>query len=75
MINLTAAQCKTAGFMKAHVTETDSEDFVIYFQKGDSDKYGVLDQAGKIKAYKSLATAAAFAKSCGVRTLTVEFQF
>lgn len=74
MINLSAAQCKTAGFMTAKAVENSDGIFVITFEK-QSVEYGVIAQDGKTKTYKSVATAASFAKECGVKTFTVEFLF
>ena len=75
MINLTAAQCKASGFSHAEVSEISPDEFTVIFNKGEDLLFGVLDQQGKTKTYKSLSTAAAFAKSCGVHTLQVKFMF
>lgn len=74
-INLTVAQLKNLTFPHAILREFSSETglFTVHFVNQEGFVYGVSDQQGKTKTYKSLATAAAFARTCGVVTLKVEF--
>lgn len=74
-INLTVAQLKNLTFPHAIIREYSQEAglFTVHFVNEQSFVYGVSDQQGNTKTYKSLATAAAFARTCGVHSLQVDY--
>lgn len=73
MIQLTTTQAKNYGvFSQAVITEISETEYSVTLQNG-SVSYQIVDSLGKKRLYKSLSSAATFAKSCGVSSAQIIF--